>query len=79
MLVANVVIGGIIAAAAIAVLWTLFFTNVVPWPGHALFTPLVFLIGGTIGAILGLERSLKERACPLPQSDGRGSTAPAIR
>ena len=59
MLIANVVIGGIVAAAAIAVLWTLFFTSVVPWPGHTLFTPLMFLVGGTIGAIMGLQRSLK--------------------
>lgn len=57
--IAYVVIGGVVAAAAIAVLWTLFFTSVVPWPGHALFTPLMFLVGGAIGGVLGLQRAIQ--------------------
>ena len=57
--IANVVIGGVLAAAAVAVLWTLFFTSVVPWSGHVLLTgPPMFLFGGLLGAVLGLQRAL---------------------
>ena len=37
-----VALGGIVAAAGIAVLWTLFFTSVLPWSGHSMFTPYLF-------------------------------------
>ena len=57
--IANVVIGGVVAAAVVAVLWTLFFTSVVPWPAHTQFTPLLFLAGGCISAVLGLQRALR--------------------
>ncbi len=56
--IANVVIGGVLAAAAVAVLWTLFFTSVVPRSGHVLLTPPMFLFGGLLGAVLGLQRAL---------------------
>jgi hypothetical protein len=54
-----VVLGSILAAAGIAVLWTLFFTSVVPWSGHSLFTPYLFLLGGLIGSIFGLQRAIR--------------------
>ena len=54
--IAYVALGGVLAAAGIAVLWTLFFTSVVPWSGHSLFTPYLFLVGG----IWGLQQAIKE-------------------
>ena len=57
--IAYVVIGGILSAATLAIIWTLFFTSVIPWPSHALFTPLMFPVGGLIGAVLGLQRALR--------------------
>ena len=59
LVLAYMVIGGILSAAAIAIIWTLFFTSVIPWPSHVMFTPLMFHIGGLIGALLGLERALR--------------------
>ena len=57
--VVYVALGSILAAAGIAVLWTLFFTSVVPWSGHSLFTPYLFLFGGAIGGLLGLQRAIR--------------------
>ena len=59
LVLAYMAIGGILSAAAIAIIWTLFFTSVIPWPSHVMFTPLMFHIGGLIGAVLGLERALR--------------------
>ena len=56
--VVYVALGGIIAAAGIAVLWTLFFTSVVPWSGHSMFTPYLFLAGGLLGSLFGLQRAI---------------------
>jgi len=54
-----VALGGIVAAAGIAVLWTLFFTSVLPWSGHSMFTPYLFLVGGLLGSLLGLQRAIR--------------------
>ena len=54
-----VALGGILAAAGIAVLWSLFFITVINWPGHTLLTPYLFLLGGLIGSILGLQRAIR--------------------
>ena len=59
LVIAYMAIGGILSAAAIAIIWTLFFTSVIPWSSHDQFTPLMFHIGGVIGAVLGLERALR--------------------
>ena len=70
--IANVVIGGVLAAAAVAVLWTLFFTSVVPWSGHVLFTPPMFLFGGLLGRRAGAPKSLgggmRKGLCPGKES-----------
>ena len=58
--IAYVALGGVLAAAGIAVLWTLFFTSVAPWSGHSLFTPYLFLVGGLVGGIWGLQQAIKE-------------------
>ena len=59
LVIASVVIGGVFAAAVAAVLWTLLFTFAFPWPGHSLFTPLMFLVGGAVGALMGLQRAIR--------------------
>ena len=49
------VIGGILAA----VLWVAFFTTVLEWPAHQIFTTVVFIFGGAIGGMISLKAALR--------------------
>lgn len=49
----RITVGALLTAVVCAVLWALFFTYALPWPGHAAFTPSAFALGALPGIILG--------------------------
>lgn len=49
----RITIGAGVSAVVCAVLWALFFTFALPWPGHAEFTPTAFVLGALPGIVLG--------------------------
>ena len=57
-IIMRVFLAGIVGGAVLAVLWVVFFTLVVNWPGHESFTTTAFLLGGLIFAMLGLKGSV---------------------
>lgn len=49
----RIITGAVTSAIACAVLWVAVFTLILPWPGHAAFTPAVFVLGILPGIVLG--------------------------
>ena len=57
--IAGIVIAGVIGGVVLAILWVAFFTIVMPWPAHSSFTPMVFVIGGSGSALIGLKALIR--------------------
>ena len=53
--VMRVLLAGIAGGVITAIAWVAFFTVVYPWPSHEVFNTAVFILGGTISAIVGLK------------------------
>jgi hypothetical protein len=54
-IIVRVVAAGVLGGIALAILWALFFTIVVDWPGHELFITVVFLFGALGTTMLSLK------------------------
>ena len=54
----RVILGGMFGAVITAILWVAFFTMVVPWPGHEIFTMSVFILGGFVASFVSLKGML---------------------
>ena len=53
--VMRVVVAGALGGMALAVLWAVFFTLVIDWPGHQSFITVIFLFGSLGTTMLSLK------------------------
>ena len=51
----RVVIAGGLGGIALAILWAVFFTLVIDWPGHQSFITVIFLFGALGTTMLSLK------------------------
>ena len=51
----RVVLLGVFGGTAASVLWVMFFTYVLPWPGNDMFATVAFLLGALGSIALGLR------------------------
>ena len=54
-IIMRVVIAGVLGGIVLAILWAVFFTVVVDWPGHELYITVVFLFGALGTTMLSLK------------------------
>ena len=54
-IIMRVVFAAVLGGIVLAILWAVFFTVVVDWPGHELFITVVFLFGALGTTMLSLK------------------------
>lgn len=46
---------GVVGGTAFALAWVAFFTFIVYWPGHDMFSTVFFLVGALVAILVGLR------------------------